>query len=406
MKVTFLRPVDQFSGVDRLLQRLKLNLANDNYSHFRIAVAFAKVGPLLRLNEEFKRWREKGKTIEAIFGIDLRGTSKQALEFALRNFDATYITHTTANAVFHLKFYLFEGSNRSLCLCGSHNLTVGGTETNLEGGAQIEFELPEDQEGFQEANTFWQSLLPPSCAMTIQLNERVLESLLRSQLIHDESSPEPRPTLLETVETKSEPSSPLFPRAVPKPPTPIPHSAFVSAIRRPRPARARPSRAPYAVAAVPPAQALVIQIIPHHNGEVFLSKLAVNENPGFFGFPFTGQTAPKKPANPAYPQRIPDPAVNISVYGAGRAALVSKEHFGLNMVYYERKSEIRITFSPDLTGKITHFAVMVMRKAGPDVDYEIEVHNPYSPHYKQLLAACNRKLPSGGATKNRKYGWL
>jgi HKD family nuclease len=125
MKVIFLRPLDQFSGVDRLLQRLKLHLANDSYLHLRIAVAFAKVGPLLRLNEEFERWREKGKTIEAIFGIDLRGTSRQALEFALRNFDATYITHTTANAVFHPKFYLFEGNTLSLCLCGSHNLTVG-----------------------------------------------------------------------------------------------------------------------------------------------------------------------------------------------------------------------------------------------------------------------------------------
>src|SRR5207253_2874287 len=34
---------------------------------------------------------------------------------------------------------------------------------------------------------------------------------------------------------------------------------------------------------------LVIQIIPHHNGEIFLSKNAVNQNPALFGFPFSGR---------------------------------------------------------------------------------------------------------------------
>ena len=51
---------------------------------------------------------------------------------------------------------------------------------------------------------------------------------------------------------------------------------------------------------------LVIQVTPHHNGEIHLSKIAVNQNPTFFDYPFTGMTVPKKAGNPTYPQRVPE----------------------------------------------------------------------------------------------------
>src|SRR5207248_2343236 len=152
--------------------------------------------------------------------------------------------------------------------------------------------------------------------------------------------------------------------------------------------------------------ALVIQITPHHNGEVFLSKTAVNQNPGFFGFPFAGRTVPKKRGNTAYPQRVPDPIVNITIFDGAGARIVSKAGFNLNTVFYEKKAEIRITFSADLTGAVEQFAIMVMRQGTGISDYEIEIYNPGSPFYDQYLAVCNQLLPSGGPRRARRMGWL
>jgi menaquinone-dependent protoporphyrinogen IX oxidase len=59
-------------------------------------------------------WKQNGKSIRAIFGIDLLGTSKQALEFALNNFDQVLITHSTSYATFHPKFYLFYGDQHAI----------------------------------------------------------------------------------------------------------------------------------------------------------------------------------------------------------------------------------------------------------------------------------------------------
>ncbi len=42
------------------------------------------------LFQDIQNWVKNGKTVEAIIGIDERGTSYQALEFALTNFHQTY----------------------------------------------------------------------------------------------------------------------------------------------------------------------------------------------------------------------------------------------------------------------------------------------------------------------------
>src|SRR6266567_4514827 len=149
MRISFLRPIDQFAGKDRLLERLRQHLSDSGLSHMRLVVAYAKIGPLLRLQSLFDAWSRQGKTVEAIFGIDQRGTSMQALEFAVKHFTRTYICHTLADSTFHAKFYLFSGDRLAICIYGSHNMTVGGTETNLESGTQLEISRPGEETLFQ-----------------------------------------------------------------------------------------------------------------------------------------------------------------------------------------------------------------------------------------------------------------
>jgi hypothetical protein len=75
-------------------------------------------------------------------------------------------------------------------------------------------------------------------------------------------------------------------------------------------------------------------------------------------------------------------------------------------VFYKLKSEIRITFSPDLLSVISPFSIMVMRQTVEDRDYDIEIFNPGSQRYEDYLESCNQTLPSGGAQQSRKMGWL
>src|SRR5205085_741534 len=119
----------------------------------------------------------------------------------------------------------------------------------------------------------------------------------------------------------------------------------------------------------PASDAFVIQVIPHGNGEVFLSKRAADQDPGFFGLPFTGLTNPKKKTNPPYPQRDPDPVVDIFVYDAEGNLSLSKAGFGLNTVFYDSKSEIRVTLSPDLLRGIAARSIMVWRRSTEGRDY-------------------------------------
>ena len=150
---------------------------------------------------------------------------------------------------------------------------------------------------------------------------------------------------------------------------------------------------------------LAIQIKPHHNGEIFLSRTAASQNPAFFGWPFTGKTTPKKLTNPSYPQLDPDPIVNIAVFGSAPNPLLTLDSYALNTVYYATKSEIRITASP-LVGVVPEYSVMLMEpSAVPGTTYEITIHTPDSPEYAGWVTACNQTMPGGGK-EPRKFGWF
>ena len=136
-----------------------------------------------------------------------------------------------------------------------------------------------------------------------------------------------------------------------------------------------------------------------------MSVSAALQNPTFFGWPFQGQTTPKKSGNPSYPQRDPDPIVNITIFGTNQDPLLELSKYALNTVYYKTKSEIRVTAAP-LVSITPDYSVMIVEMSdAKDVDYEITIHTPQSPQYSKWVQACNQTMPSGGKTP-RKFGWF
>jgi HKD family nuclease len=412
-QISLIGPLDQPLGTRRLLDELKAALADPAFERFRLIVAFAKSGPLLRLKSLIDAWNTAGRRIEAIIGVDHHGTSRQALELAIELFDAVYVTREPG-ITFHPKIYLFDGPAAARCFIGSNNLTVGGTETNFETSVRIDIALAADAAVWTSMETIWSSLLPVNCPATKELNSAALDQLVVDGVVPDESAMRTAASLGISTRTTAATTAP--PKNVRsglsvKPPTALPRQLMLRGVSKkikPTPALeptttpATPSEASTIAAT---AEGFAIQIKPHHNGEIILSVTAALQNPAFFKWPFTGRTTPKKPSNPSYPQLDPDPRVNITVYGAAPAPVLTLTDYALNTVYYSTKSEIRITASP-LVGIVPDYSVMIMYKGNePAIDYEIVIHRPDSPEYSAWLAACNQSMPGGGKTP-RKFGWF
>ena len=396
VRVTFIRPLDQPLGDRRLLQDLKQALCDDRLTEFKLVVAYAKSGPLYRLQDLLEAWRSAGKSIEAIFGIDQKGTSKEALELALSWFDAVYITQGPG-ITFHPKVYLFSGPECALAIIGSNNLTVGGTEKNFESAVHLELALPAEAEVLGDLRSAWAELLPEYCPATIRLNTELLTQLIEEGVVVDEKAM--RFGAANDAKVGRGTRRVGYGLVV-KPESPLPKRVLSSQKKADGTERTDAGFAPLA-----PTRGFAIQVRPHNNGEIFLSVTAALQNPAFFNWPFNGLTTPKKPENPSYPQLDPDPVVSITVIGEGGLPVLTLQSYALNTVYYEKNSQIRITASP-LVGFVPEYSIMIMEQSEDDgKDYKIVIHTPSSPDFQEWLGACNQRMPGGGKTP-RRYGWF
>lgn len=393
-RVSLIKPLDQPLGIRRLLHDLNTCLASELFFDFKLIVSYAKSGPLLRLENSLREWRDLKKTSSAIIGIDQKGTSLEALDLCLHLFDQVYITQETG-ITFHPKIYLFKGITVARTFIGSNNLTVGGTEKNFESSIDIEFSLPKDENNFLMIEQAWTDLLPSNCPATKELDNAFLNELISDGRVIKEGNMRSRDNgdasmMIADQVTKTKRSGLLV-----KPESPLP---------KPKNSTTETST-PVEGTDSSPVRGLVIQIKPHNNGEIFLSVSAALQKPAFFKWPFTGRTVPKRPGNPSYPQREPDPVIDLDVFGSSSQPLLTLRDYALNTVFYERKSELRITASP-LVEVVPEYSVMIIEQSGrSNVDYEITIHTPDSPDYSSWVDSCNQTMPGGGK-KPRKFGWF
>lgn len=399
-QIEYILPLDQPLAHRRLLPELQAALASASYSQLRVLVAYAKSGPLIRMKHELLAWRAAGKSAEMILGVDQRGTSRQALELAVELFDRVYVTQEKG-ITFHPKMYLFEGLSEAKSFVGSNNLTVGGTETNFEAAVVLTCALPEDIADVQPLREAWDSLLPVQCPATSEVDNELLAELISTGRVRNEAAMFAGGAAGGGwgggyVSTRS--GLPV------KPASPLPRAAMrQSAVQA---IGAMTGTAAVAAATPRPitGQRFALQVRQRANGEIHLSVTAALQDPSFFKWPFTGQTTPKKASNAAYPQLVPDPIVNFEVWGNLPTPLFEQHGYALNTVYYASRKEIRITASP-LKPYLVEYSVMVIEKGTNNVDYEITVYRPDSPHYSAWVASLNQTMPGGGKIP-RKFGWF
>lgn len=123
---------------------LKDELSLD-YKSLTIFSAFAKNSGVLRLKESFEKFNSSGGTIRAFIGIDLDGTSYEALLNLFCLCSELYVIHSENFATtYHSKIYLLENPQKAWCAIGSNNLTGGGLWTNFESCSIQTYHLPNE----------------------------------------------------------------------------------------------------------------------------------------------------------------------------------------------------------------------------------------------------------------------
>lgn len=118
---------------NRLIELLNM----PDYHTLNIAVAFAKNSGVLRIKDALERFRKRGGKVNAYVGVDLGGTSYEALTALLLHADSLNVVHSEKGQTFHAKIYQFVGKDKGLVVVGSHNLTGGGLWTNFESSVLI-----------------------------------------------------------------------------------------------------------------------------------------------------------------------------------------------------------------------------------------------------------------------------
>lgn len=112
-------------------------LDSSEYHTLNIVVAFAKNSGVLRVKDAFERFREQGGIINIYVGVDMGGTSYEALTALLLYTNSLNVVHFENDQTFHPKIYQFLGNDKELIVVGSHNLTAGGLWTNFESSVFI-----------------------------------------------------------------------------------------------------------------------------------------------------------------------------------------------------------------------------------------------------------------------------
>jgi len=111
---------------------------------FQASVAFAKRSGVQHIENKLKEFIGKGKSARIVVGVDLGGTTSEGLEAlldALGESGELLVNHDeSAFTTFHPKIYFFEGSEKSILIVGSGNLTQGGLYSNDEGFAIMELD--------------------------------------------------------------------------------------------------------------------------------------------------------------------------------------------------------------------------------------------------------------------------
>lgn len=158
------------------------------YTSFTIFSAFAKNSGVLRLKSALGKFKSNGGKINAFIGIDLDGTSYEALLNLFSLCDNLYVIHSeNFSTTYHSKIYLLENDTSAWCAIGSNNLTGGGLWTNFESCSIQNYDLASQKNELDNIYTVMEKYTDSSYACSTQISSIAdINTLLDANYISEE----------------------------------------------------------------------------------------------------------------------------------------------------------------------------------------------------------------------------
>ena len=170
----------------RILQALE----SGEYNEFICFSAFVSSSGIINLRDALIDFINKGNSVNLYVGVDLHGTSKEALEMLITENIPTTIVYSPNAIVYHPKIYLLRGEVSHLIVIGSSNLTGSGLFQNIEASLCISFQH-DDVQGLEleeSITNFFDSLISSDCKSANPLSSELLDILVKSNLVLPEST--------------------------------------------------------------------------------------------------------------------------------------------------------------------------------------------------------------------------
>ena len=161
-------------------------LLTTNYKSFAAFVAFVSVDGINQLKESFKQFIDSGGQIRLYVGVDLHGTSKEALELLLSLDNVkTYIVYSSNRIIYHPKIYSFEGDNNNMVMVGSSNLTLSGLYQNIEASLCItnEGEDEQDKSLISDIYDYYNAILSNDSTYCQPLSQEIIDLLCENKIV-------------------------------------------------------------------------------------------------------------------------------------------------------------------------------------------------------------------------------
>lgn len=170
-------------------ERLKAALINDSYNKLTAFVAFISSGGINNIKEELIAFKERGCEIHLYLGVDLHGTSKEALQMLIDNAIPANIVYSPNTIVYHPKIYIFEGGQKTLILTGSSNFTTSGLFQNIESSMCIEYENGDDKGNvlLSDIYDYYDDILSGVAPYCQPLTQEILDLLVENKIVLPES---------------------------------------------------------------------------------------------------------------------------------------------------------------------------------------------------------------------------
>lgn len=164
------------------------SLEQEEYNSFCAFVAFASTSGIYNIEEQLIRFQKKGGNIRIYLGVDLFGTSKEALLRLIELEIPTYIVYSPNAIVYHPKIYAFEGQHKNFVIVGSSNLTASGLFQNVEASVCLE-SREGDEEGrelLSDIYDYFNALLSKDSTISQRLTNDILDILVKNKIVLSE----------------------------------------------------------------------------------------------------------------------------------------------------------------------------------------------------------------------------